>query len=225
MLSPLELRHLLCQRISFCMSVSKKSATCELSFHQLLIIVEAPWSQTVLKVGKQVKVARSEVRAVRRMVKQLPVEMPQQCWSVSSCMWTHIVMEKHDSYTGWEHSTAFVLNAVHFWHYCGALFMNSTISTPFLSQKTVAISFLVDSVCLNFFTLFGECVCIHCFDCCLVLTFTNETHLSSPVSVWLRSMSPFLQYRCKKSRITKSILCILCAPMGIFGTHLAQNLG
>jgi hypothetical protein len=36
--------------------------------------------------------------------------------------------------------------------------MNSTISTPFLSQKTVAIIFLADSVCLNFFGLFGECV-------------------------------------------------------------------
>jgi hypothetical protein len=46
------------------------------NFHQLLIIVEAPWSQTVLKVGKHVIVAQSEIRAVRRMVKQLPVEMP-----------------------------------------------------------------------------------------------------------------------------------------------------
>jgi hypothetical protein len=35
---------------------------------------------------------------------------------------------------------------------------NSTISTPFLSQKTVAISHLADNVCLNFFGLFGECV-------------------------------------------------------------------
>jgi hypothetical protein len=32
--------------------------------------------------------------------------------------------------------------------------MNSTISTPFLSQKTVAISFLVDNVCLNIFALY-----------------------------------------------------------------------
>jgi hypothetical protein len=27
--------------------------------------------------------------------------------------------------------------------------------------------------------LFGECVCIHCFDSCLVSTFTNETQVSS----------------------------------------------
>jgi hypothetical protein len=36
--------------------------------------------------------------------------------------------------------------------------MNSTISIPFLSQKTVVINFLADSVGLNFFGLFGECV-------------------------------------------------------------------
>jgi hypothetical protein len=59
--------------------------------------------------------------------------------------------------------------------------MYSTISTPFLPQKTVAISFLVD-VCLNFFDLSGECVCNHCFDCSLVSTFTNETQVSWPVS-------------------------------------------
>jgi hypothetical protein len=53
--------------------------------------------------------------------------------------------------------------------------MNSTISIPFLSQKTVAISFLANSVCLNFFGLFGEYVCSHCFDYSLVATFTSET--------------------------------------------------
>jgi hypothetical protein len=60
--------------------------------------------------------------------------------------------------------------------------MNSTITTHFLSQKTVAISFLSDDICLNFFGLFGECVGIHRFDCSLVSTFTNETHVSSPVT-------------------------------------------
>jgi hypothetical protein len=65
-------------------------------------------------------------------------------------------------------------------HYC----MNSTISTPFLSQKIVAIIYLAD-ICLNFFGLFSECVCIHCFDCSLVSTFTNGTQVSSPV-MWLR---------------------------------------
>jgi hypothetical protein len=64
-------------------------------------------------------------------------------------------MEEH--YTGWQTSTPFFLNeqplAV-----CTVsqdnsdiivipCCMNSTISTPFLSQKTVAISFLAENVC------------------------------------------------------------------------------
>jgi hypothetical protein len=59
--------------------------------------------------------------------------------------------------------------------------MNSTISTPFLSEKTVAISFLAD-VRLTFFGLFGECVYIHDFVCFSVLTFMNEIQVSSPVT-------------------------------------------
>jgi hypothetical protein len=74
------------------------------SFHQLLIIVEALWSQQLLQVGKQVVVAQSEIRAVR----QLPVEMLQQCSSASSCIQTRIAMEEH--YIGCQHSTPFVLN-------------------------------------------------------------------------------------------------------------------
>jgi hypothetical protein len=49
--------------------------------------------------------------------------------------------------------------------------MNSTIRTPFLSQKTAAISFLAD-ICLNFFSLLGS----------LVSTFTNKTQISSAVT-------------------------------------------
>jgi hypothetical protein len=59
--------------------------------------------------------------------------------------------------------------------------MNSTIITPFLSQKTVGISFLAD-VCLNFFGLLAECACFRCFDCSLLSSFKNETQVSSPVA-------------------------------------------
>jgi hypothetical protein len=62
------------------------------TFSQLLIVVEALWSQPVLQVGKQVVVARSEIRAIRMVVKQLPVEMLQQCSSASSCMRTRIAI-------------------------------------------------------------------------------------------------------------------------------------
>jgi hypothetical protein len=60
--------------------------------------------------------------------------------------------------------------------------MKSTITTPFLSQKT-AVGYLADKVTLNFPDLFGECVYIHCFDCSLVSAFTNETQVSSPVTL------------------------------------------
>jgi hypothetical protein len=59
-------------------------------------------------MSKQAVVAGSEIRALRRMVKQLPVEMLQQCSSACSCMRTHIVMDEH--YTGCQHSMLFVLN-------------------------------------------------------------------------------------------------------------------
>jgi hypothetical protein len=59
--------------------------------------------------------------------------------------------------------------------------MNSIISTPFLSQKTVAISLLAGWQRVQFFEFFGECVCIHCFGCSLVSAFTNEIRVSSPV--------------------------------------------
>jgi hypothetical protein len=109
-LSPLELRHLY-RGVSFCMPVPKKSAACELSHvltYSINSLFEALWFQPVLQVGKEVVVGRSEVRAIRRVVKQLPVEMLKQCSSASSCMRTRIVMEEH--YTVCQHSTTFVQN-------------------------------------------------------------------------------------------------------------------
>jgi hypothetical protein len=54
-------------------------------------------------------VVRREIRAVRRLVKQLPAEMLQQPSSASSCtrMRKRIVMEEH--YTGCQHPMPFVL--------------------------------------------------------------------------------------------------------------------
>jgi hypothetical protein len=61
--------------------------------------------------GKHMVVAWSKTRAVWMVVKQLPVEMPQQCSSVMSCISTHMkactVMKKH--YTGCQQSTPFVM--------------------------------------------------------------------------------------------------------------------
>jgi hypothetical protein len=98
------------------------------TFHQILIIVEALRSQPVLLACKHVVVARSESRAVRRVVGLLPVEMLQQCSSSSSCMRTRIFMDER--YTVCQHSTSFVLNghtqhfqcfSIHFWSYRGPM--------------------------------------------------------------------------------------------------------
>jgi hypothetical protein len=140
-----------------------KSATCELS-HVLtpsinsLLLKCCLWSKPVLLVGKQVAVIWCDIRAVWRVVKQLPAEKLQQCSSASSCMCTHNVME--------EHSPDVSIPGLLFWMVLSTYFsvsqhtadvtvisccMNSTISSPFLFQKTAAISFLADKVCLNLF--------------------------------------------------------------------------
>jgi hypothetical protein len=155
------------------------------TFLQLLIIVvEAVSSQPVLRVGtsKQVAVARSEIRVVRRVVKQLPVENLQQCsnaqlyadahchggalrriseiyWFCSECPYTVYFRVS-------QHTTAVILVPC-----C----LNSTISILFLPQKTAPTafcSFLAGNVCLKLSGLFGQCVCIHCFGWSLSSTFT-----------------------------------------------------
>jgi hypothetical protein len=55
------------------------------TFYQLFFIVETLCSHPLIQVGKLVVVARSEIRALRRVFKPLPVEMPRQCSSANSC--------------------------------------------------------------------------------------------------------------------------------------------
>jgi hypothetical protein len=92
--------------------------------------------------------------------------------------------------------------------------MNLTISTPFLSQKPVAVSFLAGRQHLFklFWHVWWVCVCIHCFDCSLIAAFTNETYVLSAATLmrWLRN-SPSFWYNSKKVK-PQAILCILCAP-------------
>jgi hypothetical protein len=115
------------------------SATCELS-HILTpsikssLLLKRCYPNQFFRYVNGVVVALSEIRAVRRMVKQLPLEMLRQYLSASR------------------------------------------------RQKTDDISFLAANFWLNFFTLFGECLCIHCLDCSLVSTFKNGTQASSPVT-------------------------------------------
>jgi hypothetical protein len=107
-----ELRHLSYQGISFLHACVKEvfrlwAKPRSTIVHQL-ITVEALWSQPNLQVGKQMGGAWSEIRAVRRVVKQLPVETLQQCSSASSCVRTRIAMKER--YTVCRQSTTSVLN-------------------------------------------------------------------------------------------------------------------
>jgi hypothetical protein len=67
-------------------------------------------------------------------------------------------------------------------------------------------------------------VCMHCFDCSLISTFTNETQVSSPVTLtWLWNSLPSLCYFSKKVK-AKAILCVLCTPISILGPPLVSLL-
>jgi hypothetical protein len=63
-------------------------------------------------------------------------------------------------------------------------------------RKQLPSAFWQWDVCLNFFSLFGECVYIHCFDFSFISTFPNETQVSSPFThtMWLRNTLPSLWY-------------------------------
>jgi hypothetical protein len=108
------------------------------------------------------------------------------------------------------HCAVFQYYATYLWGQFGLLLHNFTISTAFLSQKTAAICYLKD-ICFNFFSLFGECVCIQCTDCSSVSTFTDETQASSPVTVWLRNLPSLWYHSKKKNQSWSRSLCIVCA--------------
>jgi hypothetical protein len=79
-------------------------------------------------------------------------------------------------------------------------------------------------VCLNCFSLFGECVCINCFDCCLVSTSQMKPRFHRLLLVWCEwEIPPSLWYHYKKAK-AEAILCVWCAAMNIFGSNFAQNL-
>jgi hypothetical protein len=97
------------------MHVSKKSAACELS-HVLTpsisssLLLKCCDHHPVLQVDKQVAVTQNEIRAVRRVVRQIPVELLWQCSNASNCVWICVVMEELYKHTVCQHSMSFVLN-------------------------------------------------------------------------------------------------------------------
>jgi hypothetical protein len=134
------------------------------TFHQ---VVEALWSQPVLQVRKQVVVARSEIGAVRRVVRQLTVEMHQQCLSVNNCVCRH-------AFSWWSTTSAlyvsiprlFVLNGptqfffsvlqytlMLLWSLVAWIPPSALLSCP---RKQLP-SAMWQTTFFKFFVLFGEC--------------------------------------------------------------------
>jgi hypothetical protein len=177
-----------------------------------------------------VAVTQSKIRAVRRVVRQLPL---QQCSSASSCMQTSIVMEEH--YTGVSNPhLLFWMALCSFFslsqYTCDVIVvpycMNSTISIPFMSQKTVPICRLSGRRLSKLFQLVWW-KCVHPL---LWLLIGFNFHKWNPgfitcysYNVIKKFIAIFWGIALKRLK-AKAILYVLCAPMSIFRTHLAQNL-
>jgi hypothetical protein len=83
------------------------------------------------------------------------------------------------------------------WFLAASVPLSALLSFP---GKQSPFAFWQADVCLYFFSMFGECMRIHCFDCSLISTFTNETQVSSFVMILLRNSSLSLRYHSKKSK-------------------------
>jgi hypothetical protein len=104
--------------------------------------------------------------------------------------------------------------------------MNSTISNPFLSQKTVPISFLAGWQCLfkHFWLVWW--MCVHPL---LWLLFGFNIHKWNPGFITCYSYDIIEKFITTFAVLLKkvkaeAILCVLCVPMSIFRTHVALNL-
>jgi hypothetical protein len=105
-------------------------------------------------------------------------------------------------------------------------FINCTMSAHFLSQRTVDVSFLVDNVCLNLSASLTN-VCVS--TALTALRFQRSQmkprfrHLLLVSCDW-EIHRHFCGIALKESAKAEAILCVLCAPVSIFGTYLALNL-
>jgi hypothetical protein len=144
-------------------------------------------------------------------------------------------LSRTSHYTVCQHSTSFF-----FWMALSSFFfsvsqhtsdvivvpccINFTISTPFLSQMTVSISFLAGRQRLFKISGLVWWMCVHPL---LWLLLCFNIHKWSPSFITCYSydvIEKFTAIFVVSLQKTKAILCVLCAPVCIFGTHLAQNL-
>jgi hypothetical protein len=128
------------------------------TFHQLLIIAEVLWFQPVLQVSKQVIVARSEIRTVRWVLKQLLVELLQQCSSASNCTQARIVMEAHCTFhafrSEWRGAVIYVFRntlLTLLWSLVAWIPPSALLSCP--RKQSPSTSWQADNVWLNFWLI------------------------------------------------------------------------
>jgi hypothetical protein len=123
------------------------------TLHQLLITVEELWSQPVLLVFKQVAVARS-------VVKQLPVEMPQQCSSANAHCHEEVLYRMsafHAFCYEWPYAVFSVLrNTLVTLLWSSIAWIPSSAPLSCRRKQLPSDLWQRDNVCLNFFNLFGN---------------------------------------------------------------------
>jgi hypothetical protein len=214
--------------------VSKTSAACEPS-HVLTpsinftLLLKHFFSKQVLQVGKQVVLARIGIRAVKEGVQTTSRWNSPGVLSASSCMWTRIFMMEH--YTGCQHSTPFVLNDprhfVSVSQYTSDVIVapcctNSIISIPFLSQKKLLSAFWQTKVVWTFSS------CLMNVWMCMTALWFHLSQLKPRFRHPLLVRCDWESYRHLCGIILDKIkaeatLCVLCAPVSIFGNFLRKN--
>lgn len=200
--SPTELRHYLQRRIILYSCVKEIFPLWARqrfdTFHILLTIVEALWSQSAIQESKQVVVSRNESRAVRRVVKQFPVEKLHHCSSASNY---HVCPNAH------AHGRALHCVSIPLlWMTVRILALHSTLVTLLSSLvawiSTSALLFYLrkdmqwaswqgHNIRLNIFGMFSQRVFIHCSGCSLLAASKHKSHIWPAVSntMWRGSSS------------------------------------
>jgi hypothetical protein len=180
-----------------------------------------------------VVVTWSKIRAARKVVKQLQVEMLHQCSSASSCMLMHIVMEEWMSaFNAFCSEWPAIRSSFSVFQYTSDITvvpccMNSTISISFCPRNQLpSIFWQADNTCLKFFGMFLDV----CASTALTALWFQHSHMKprfhhlSLIQCDCKIHRHLCGIALKKSIKAEAILCILCAPMSIFGTRLVQNL-
>jgi hypothetical protein len=141
--------------------------------------------------------AWSEIRAVRRVVKQLSVHMLECEQPYANMHWNGGALHQMSAFLCSEWSYSYFIVSPYIFDVILWIHNEHSFSIP----KAICYQ-LSDRRFLKLFWLFGECAYIHCSNCSLVLIFTNEIQISSPVTdnMWLRHSSPSLWNCSKKSK-------------------------